>query len=77
MEGVEYLGTALAAGWLKRKGFRCSPATLRQWRWKGVGPKFTKLTCGGEGFYKVADLEAYVAARVYGSTGDVQAMAGR
>jgi hypothetical protein len=70
---VEYLPTAKAAQWMAKLGFRVSPATLRQWRWKGQGPRFVKLTGGGECFYALSDLEAYIAGRVYQNTGEVTA----
>jgi len=67
------LTTARAAQWLAIKGFRVTPATMRQWRWRGCGPRFTKLTAGGEAFYLLADLEQYLAERVYNNTGEVSA----
>jgi hypothetical protein len=69
---VEYLGTAKAAQWLAKMGFRVSAATLRQWRWRGCGPPFHKLTAGGEAYYLIADLERFVD-RAYSNTGEVAA----
>jgi len=51
---------ALAERWL------ISPRTLEQWRWQGKGPRFLKL--GGRVLYRVADVEAYEAARVHANT---------
>jgi hypothetical protein len=73
---VEYLGTTRAAQWLADLGFRVSPATLRQWRWKGCGPRFHKLTDGGEAYYLIADLQGYVESRVYYNTGELAVGAG-
>ena len=74
--GREYLGTTKAAAWLAKMGFRCSAATMRQWRWKGCGPRFHKLTAGGEAYYLIQDLERFVSDRVYHNTGEVSAAAG-
>ena len=74
--GREYLGTAMAAQWLANKGFRVTPATMRQWRWQGRGPRFVKLMAGGEAFYLLADLEQYIADRVFHNTGEVTAARG-
>ena len=51
---------ALAERWL------VSPRTLEQWRWKGEGPRFLKL--GGRVIYRLADIEAFEAARVHANT---------
>jgi predicted site-specific integrase-resolvase len=64
----ENLKTEEAAKFLQVK-----PATLEQWRWSGKGPLFVKLN--RTVIYRKADLEAFVAARVFGSTTEAQAAA--
>lgn len=49
------------------------PATLEQWRWNGRGPKFVKISRSVR--YRLADLEAFLEARVFGSTTEAQAKA--
>jgi hypothetical protein len=39
-----------------------TPATMRRWRYEGRGPRYTKI--GSSVRYSVADLEAFVAARI-------------
>jgi predicted site-specific integrase-resolvase len=51
---------------------RCARKTLQNWRWAGKGPRFVKLDTGGIR-YDDADLERFVAGRVYGSTTEAQA----
>ena len=46
--------------------WRMSPRTLEQWRWQGRGPRFLKL--GGRVIYRLADIEAFEAARVHLNT---------
>ncbi len=62
----ENLKTEEAAEFLQVK-----PATLEQWRWSGKGPLFVKL--GRSVMYRKADLDAFIAARVFGSTTEAQA----
>ncbi|WP_084312179.1 helix-turn-helix transcriptional regulator [Desulfobulbus elongatus] len=61
----QLLTTPAAASYLGVK-----PATLEQWRWSGRGPLFVKLNrvCR----YRKADLEAFLAARTFGSTTEAQ-----
>ena len=47
------------------------PTTLEQWRWNGKGPRFCKL--GRSVRYRKTDLEAFIEARVFGSTTEAQA----
>ncbi|MFA6498007.1 MAG: helix-turn-helix domain-containing protein [Desulfurivibrionaceae bacterium] len=47
------------------------PATLEQWRWNGRGPRFVKI--GRSCRYRLADLEAFLAERVFSSTTEAQA----
>lgn len=47
------------------------PSTLEQWRWNGRGPKFVKLNRSV--VYRMADLEAFLEARVFHSTTEAQA----
>lgn len=61
----ENLKTDAAAAFLQVK-----PATLEQWRWSGKGPLFVKL--GRSVMYRKADLDAFVSARVFGSTTEAQ-----
>lgn len=49
------------------------PATLEQWRWNGKGPRFVKM--GRAVRYRKADLDAFIEARVFGSTTEAQARA--
>ena len=51
---------ALAARWL------ISERTLEQWRWQGKGPRYLKI--GARVVYRLADVEAYEAARVHANT---------
>lgn len=50
----------LAERWL------ISERTLEQWRWQGKGPRFLKI--GARVVYRLADVEAYEAARVHTNT---------
>lgn len=50
----------LAARWV------VSPKVLRNKRWAGGGPPFVKI--GGSIRYRLADIEAYEAARTFNST---------
>ncbi len=45
-----------------------SPKTLENWRSQGGGPLFRKI--GNRCHYRVSDLEAYLAAKRYGSTSE-------
>jgi hypothetical protein len=38
-----------------------SPRTLERWRWLGQGPQYLKV--GGRVVYRLADIEAFEAAR--------------
>jgi len=64
----ENLKTVAAAAFLQ-----VEPATLEQWRWRGKGPLFVKL--GRSVIYRKADLDAFIEARVFGSTTEAQAAA--
>lgn len=64
----EILKTKAAAEFLQVK-----PATLEQWRWSGKGPLFVKLN--RTVIYRRSDLDAFVSARVFGSTTEAQAVA--
>lgn len=48
------------------KILRVKESTLEQWRWQGRGPQFVKL--GRLVRYRLADLEAFTADRVFNST---------
>lgn len=50
-----------------------SPATLTRWRFERVGPAFVKL--GRAVRYKLADLDAYVAAHRFDPEGSSTARA--
>jgi hypothetical protein len=50
----------LAAYW------RISPRTLERWRCTGNGPRFLKL--GSRVVYRIADVEAFEATRLYRRT---------
>lgn len=43
-----------------------SPRTLEQWRWQGRGPRFLKV--GGRVLYRLEDIEAFEAERLYFNT---------
>lgn len=60
------LTTTEAAAYLNIK-----PATLEQWRWRGEGPRFVKLSRSVR--YRLADLESFLEGRVYRSTSEAQA----
>jgi excisionase family DNA binding protein len=49
------------------------PTTLEQWRWNGKSPRFVKI--GRSVRYRVADLDAFLAERVFTSTTEAQAAA--
>lgn len=38
-----------------------SPYTIKEWRWKGVGPGYTKI--GGRYYYSEKQLADYLASR--------------
>jgi len=61
----ENLKTEAAAAFLQVK-----PATLEQWRWSGKGPKFIKMNRAVR--YRKEDLDAFIVARVFGSTTEAQ-----
>jgi hypothetical protein len=61
------LTTPEAAAYLKQK-----PATLEQHRWLGVGCPFVKI--GRSIRYRQSDLDAFLAARVFASTTEAQAV---
>jgi hypothetical protein len=50
------------------------PATLEQWRWNGRGPLFVKI--GRSVRYRISDLDAFLAERVFTSTTEAQAAKG-
>lgn len=58
--------TKQAADYLQVKG-----TTLEQWRWNGKGPRFIKM--GRSVRYRKTDLDAFIEARLYGSTTEAQA----
>ena len=39
-----------------------APETLDTWRSRGRGPKYVKI--GGKVFYRISDLDAFIAANV-------------
>lgn len=46
-----------------------SAATLRNWRWRGRGPRFVKIGGPrGRVAYRPEDLDAYVQSRLRGTT---------
>jgi excisionase family DNA binding protein len=63
---VAVLTTTEAAEYLNMK-----PSTLEQWRWNGQGPRFCKI--GRSCRYRVTDLDAFLAERVFHSTTEAQA----
>jgi hypothetical protein len=50
--------------------WRMSMRTLERWRWLGEGPCFIKL--GGRVVYRLADIEAFEAAKLRDSTSQTQ-----
>lgn len=60
------LTTVEAAAYLKQK-----PSTMEQHRWQGTGPRFVKL--GRSVRYRQSDLDAFLEARIFGSTTEAQA----
>lgn len=58
----------LAARW---KG-KISTGTLRNWRAKGVGPAFTKISSTGI-LYPLSEVEAYERAKMAGVAGEAAA----
>jgi hypothetical protein len=68
-EGGEFLTPAdLAARW---KG-KISVGTLRNWRAKGLGPAFTKISSTGI-LYPLQAVEAYERAKMAGAAGEAAA----
>lgn len=63
-ERPEYLTTNEAAQWL-----RVAPQTLRLWRLRGSGPRYTKPSTNRV-LYSRGDLASFLAARTYTSTAD-------
>ena len=55
---------AEAADWL-----RVRTPTMAQWRWKGGGPRFIRLSAR-KILYRLEDLEAFTAERTFVSTSD-------
>jgi excisionase family DNA binding protein len=49
---------------------RLSRRTLERWRVTGEGPAFFKM--GNRVSYRLSDIEAWVAARVVGSTSELR-----
>ena len=47
---------------------RLARQTLARWRCYGIGPPFVRI--GGRIFYDPADLDAFIAARKFGSTAE-------
>jgi hypothetical protein len=47
---------------------RMARQTLAKWRSQGGGPRFVRI--GGRIFYDVTDLDAFIAARKFGSTAE-------
>ena len=68
-----YLKTKQASEWLWERRISIAPATLRQWRWAGRGPRFTKLHKGGPAYYLQSDLETWIASRSFANTSEVTA----
>lgn len=60
------LTTSEAAAYLS-----IQPTTLEQWRWNGKSPRFVKI--GRSVRYRITDLDAFLAERVYTSTTEAQA----
>lgn len=48
---------------------RLQPCTLQQWRWRGGGPPFVRMSARAIR-YRLADLEDFVAKRVVASTSE-------
>jgi len=69
----DHFTTCLAAKILRAQGFRVCSATLRQWRWRGIGPPFVKLTPGGPCYYSRESLDAWVASRSFKNTAEASA----
>lgn len=49
---------------------RCKPQTLRKWRLHGRGPRYVRLgdSTAAPVAYRITDLEAWIAERVFTST---------
>ena len=71
----DHVNTGLAARILRAQGFRVCSATLRQWRWRGIGPPFVKLTPGGPCYYSRESLDAWVTSRSFRNTAEASAAA--
>lgn len=63
MEDDELLDVIEASAML-----RLSPATLRNWRWKGSGPPYVRL--GSRVLYRRSELLAFVERQTRTSTSD-------
>jgi len=48
------------------------PATLRNWRWRGRGPRYSRLGQGprARAVYRRGDLDDWLAARTFESTAE-------
>ena len=44
-----------------------SPRTLERWRWMGTGPRYLKI--GKRVVYRLDDVEAFEACRLFDNTG--------
>ena len=71
----DYLTTCLAAKMLRAQGFSVTAATMRQWRWRGIGPRYVKLTPGSPCYYSRESLDAWVASRSFKNTAEASAAA--
>ena len=53
---------------------RVARQTLAKWRFQGGGPRFVRISggaqCRGRIFYDLADLDAFIADRKFGSTAE-------
>lgn len=45
---------------VRKAGYRFNAFTLRNWRYRGVGPSYLKIC--GRVFYRRSDLDAYINA---------------
>ena len=69
LDPVEMYDAVAAAAYLGGQKSPLSPKTLANWRCSGLGPRFCRV--GGRVRYARADMDAWLAERLCGSTSDV------
>ena len=72
MDNLSFLTQSEAAEFL-----RVSVRTLERFRGNALGPKFVRMSRGGQILYTKSALESWAAARTYSSTSEADAAEAR